>query len=157
MVWINNDGLRIKFGIEEAVAGNAGAFGEGVAGQRVIEAVIDLTEVGTAVAIVDFHAGIARGSRVQKVEVLIDEIATSSGTPTLNVGFMGQDFTTVIDADGFVAAAPLADLDDTAVPLAGTGDLMGTDLTAAGYITAQRTGGAYTGGKVRVKIYVQTL
>ncbi len=156
--WTNSDGLRITFGVDEAVTGTAGEYRTDDR-DRVAEVVINLTSLGTAAAIQDQHTTIPAGMRIARVELINETAATSGGSAVLNVGLQRLDRTTELDYDGFIAAGALATFDaagETVTYTEGStahGALIGTTLANPGYITADYDTAAFTAGRVRVRIY----
>lgn len=161
--WMNNDGLYIKYGTDEATAGKAGEYGTDVAGQRVIEFDLTLTGLGTAAAIVDDNVFIPAGVRIQKVEIINSTAATSGGSAALNIGLQRRDRSTELDYDGLVAAAALATFNaagETSTLTAGAtgaGALIGTTTAYSGYITADYDTAAFTAGVLKVRVTIQKL
>jgi hypothetical protein len=156
--WTNSDGLRILFGVDEAVTGSAGEYRTDDR-DRVVEVAFNLAPLGTAAAIQDQFVTIPAGVRIARVELINETAATSGGSATLNVGLQRLDRTTELDYDGFIAAGALATLDaagETVTYTEGTtahGALIGTTLAFPGYITADYDTAAFTAGRVRVRIY----
>lgn len=157
-VWVNNDGLRIVTGVDEAVTGKAGEY-RTVGSERMVEVQIDLTALGTAAAIQDQFVTIPAGAFISKVELITLVTATSSGTGTLNVGLQRLDRSTELDYDGFIAAAVLTTFNNAGETVVyqqdttGHGALIGTELANPGYITADYDTGAFQTGVVRVRVY----
>lgn len=160
--WMNNDGLYIKYGPDEATAGKAGQFADGVAGQLVIEANITLTSLGTSAAIVDDNVFVPAGYMVTRVQLQTTTAATSGGSATLNIGLIRRDRSTELDYDGLIAAAALATFNAVGEVVevntagqTGVGALVGTVLANSGYITADYDTAAFTAGVVKVRIFLQ--
>lgn len=159
--WMNNDGLYIKYGTDEATAGKAGAYGDVESGQHVVEANITLTGLGTSAAIVDDNVFIPAGVFITRVEIVATTAATSGGSAVLNLGLQRRDRSTELDYDGFVAAAPVADFGAAGNTVAYTqgsdehGALIGTTLANSGYLTADYDTAAFTAGVLKVRIFFQ--
>lgn len=158
MAWLNNDGLYVKFGTEEGVAGTAGEYTTR-GPTRLTEVLLTGTALGTAAAIQDDHTVIPAGARIEKVEVIAQTAMTSGGSATLNVGFSRLDRSTELDYDGLLAAFPLASMNAVGETnsltngSSGAGVLVGTVLANAGLLTADYDTAAFTGGTVKVRIH----
>lgn len=159
MAWINNDGLRIKFGAEE---GQAGAGGEYVTTgpQRMVELTIaDMTALGANAAVQEHHVVIPKGARIEKVETITVTAITSGGAAALNVGLVKADRSTELDFDGLIAAAAIATINaaggsqSLVVGSTGAGALIGTTLAENGILTADYDTAAYTAGKLVIRVY----
>ena len=155
--WINSDGLRVRFGTEEAEVTRGGELPSAGA-LREISFHLTLTTLGTASALVPDTTGIVvpSGARIYEIEVLNETEATSGGLATLNLGLARLDTTTAIDIDGLLVAAPLADYNlagETKVytiGVTGVGALVGTTLTNPGVLVADYDTAAFTAGELRV-------
>lgn len=158
MVWLNDDGLTVKFGTEEADAGKGGAYST-LGALRMAEVEITGTSIASTATLVDRHTIIPSGARIEKVEVVAETAFTSGGAATLDVGLVDQDETTAIDDDGLVAALALTsiDADGDVVELVqgstGHGALVGTTTSNAGYLTVHYGTAAYTAGVGKVRVY----
>lgn len=160
MGWYNSDGLYVKFGTEEATAGVAGEY-RTTGPQRMVELVIsDMTTVTANPAVLDYNVVIPKNARIEKVEVIVTTVCTDAGgTSVLNVGLKKTDNSTELDYEAFVKAMALSVLNvagETTVLTAGAtyaGDLIGTTLSANGYLTVDYTTEAYTAGAIKVRIY----
>jgi len=163
--WMNNDGLYIKYGTD---AGKslmpAGAYGGTEHGLHCAEFVIDLTLLTETETVMNDVVIFPANAYVSYVEVETLVVALT-GT-AIDVGLMGMDRVTPVDADGFLTIFPIAAMgaagertrlqQDTTVPtgIAGRGALVGTETTVPGLISASRTSAtAFTAGKVRVRIF----
>jgi hypothetical protein len=118
----------------------------------------DMTALGTAFAIASDTVTIPNGARIDRVVVINETLATGTGA-VLNVGLYDQDRTSVYDADGLVAALPLASADaagETVTLTVGAsyaGSAIGTTLTNTCLISADYDTAAYTAGKLIVRVY----
>lgn len=161
MVWLNNDGLTVKFGKEEGDAGKGGQYRTD-GPLRMAEVEINGTDIGSTATLVDRHTIIPNGARIEKVEVVAETAFTSGGAATLDVGLVDQDESTAIDDDGLVAALALTSIDASGdvVELVqgstGHGALVGTTLSNAGYITVHYGTAAYTAGRAVIRVYYYT-
>lgn len=157
--WINNDGLRIQIGVSEAEVTRSGeqAMNDG---RRIFETVIDLANLGSSTALLEDTRTtvLPSGLRIDEIQVINETAATSGGSATLNLGLVRQDATTTYDADGFLAAAPLADFNlagETLIYRIGTtgaGAFIGTTLANAGFLVADYDTAAFTAGRLLVRI-----
>lgn len=156
--WFNNDGLLVKFGVDEATVGNGGEYNFNA--EHMVEFDLDLTTVpavGTPLIVSD-TVTIPNGSVVTKVEVLVKEVSVGA-TANLDLGLIDQDRATAIDLNGLVAAGD--DWNGAAVGTTTTytvgsveaGALLGTVLTNTGYVTANYDTAAFTDGTLRVRIF----
>lgn len=162
MVWVNDDGLRVKFGIEEAEKALVTEITNGDY-KRVIEIVVDPDRLpGTAdnSVLIDDSYVIPAGAQFTSVEILTSD-AFTAGTGTLNIGIVDADGgTNILDVDAFVVAATVAELNIGGVNLSGwVGDLVndGTTagtvpLTEAGLLTWEVDTAAIVGGYATIRI-----
>lgn len=155
--WINSDGLRIRLGTTEAEVTRGGEL-NALGAMREFEFQITLTSLGTGSALINDTTGILipAGFRLDEVEIVNETAATSGGSAVLNIGLVRQDTTTTYDADGLIAAAPLADFNaagerKTYKPgETYAGALLGTSLAYTGYLVADYDTAAFTAGELRV-------
>lgn len=156
--YLDSDGLLRKYGTSKGVATNAGEFRHNGA-LRQMEVKIDLTTLTDTAAIISDVTFFPRGARIEEVEVVTLTAATSGGSAVLNVGLIGTDRSTVIDADAFVSAMAKTAVDAAGektvlrVGSTGAGSSIGTTTSAVGYITADYDTAAFTAGVVLVRIY----
>jgi hypothetical protein len=157
-IWYNNDGLRIKLGVDEARVTRGGEYAS-YGDFREYEVVIGpLTALGTSEAIQAHGVLIPAGFFIESVDVIANVAATSGGSATLDVGLIRQNTTTAYDDDGLVAALALASINvagERTVLTAGVtsaGALIGTALANTGLITASYNTAAFTAGEVTVRI-----
>lgn len=161
MAWLNNDGLYIKTGYEQAagptLAGEIKTYGR----LREIEVKINLTSLGTGSTILSDVTYFPKGARIEEVEVVTETAATSGGAAVLNLGLIRTDRTTAYDADGFIAALAITTHDAAGektvlrVGSTGAGAFIGTTLANVGLLVADYDTAAYTAGvlKVRIRYY----
>ena len=158
MAWVNNDGLVVLFDKEEATDSLAGELPASGAYRTVQVVIPDLTTLGTASTLLDDFTSIPDGARIAKVTVITDTAVTSGGAAVLNIGLLKLDRSTAIDADGLVAALPIASFNaagETVELTAGVtygGALLGTTITDAGLLYADYDTAAFTAGAIRVLI-----
>lgn len=157
--WTNADGLTIYYGADAATLGNGGEY-KTFDRSRVIDVEIDLTTLTANPAVIS-RVHFPHGKTLDKVEVITDVAATSGGSAVLNVGFYKTDGTTAVDADGAVAALPVANINvagETNTLTAGVtyaGALVGTVVEAdeVTVISADYDTAAFTAGRVRLRFY----
>lgn len=170
MVWTNNDGLRIKFGVEESALTTGGAIEMDGALNMVELKVLGTDVSSTAGTIPGRSSGvegimIPKDAMVAKVELFAEKGVTSSGgSATLDIGLKKVN-DTELDYDGLVAALDvdsatdgtgLGTIGNTIVLTQGTtanGAKLGTILTDAGYLCMNYAGEALTGGVIVVRVF----
>ena len=163
--WKNDDGLYIKYGTNEGTSTHfAGEYEDNQAGALCIEVVIDLTALTATETILNDAVWVPANALITKVETFAI-VGAATGT-AIDVGLIDQDRSTEIDYNGLLAAAPTANMNSVGetsvyqvavtIPtgLTGTGALVGTEVTNAGYISASRTDAtAFTAGKIRLRVW----
>jgi hypothetical protein len=164
MSWLNADGLYIKFGQEEAVAGKGGQFATPDGGNvHVIEFDLNLASLPSAAAIVSDNIRVPSGFYVKEVELFVKTAAASSGGGTLNVGIIRSDRATEEDYDGLAAAVAVTAVDAVGDVVSliqggtGHGALVGTQLAATaknGYFTAHYGTAVFQSGVVQVRVHL---
>ena len=113
--WVNADGLRVKFGAHEGELGRGGVVGLSPE-VNISEFTIDWTVMAlgtdaTHNVVFDYDAVFPQGGVLERAEFVVTEVWTGSST-TINFGLIERDdFTTIIDADGIMAAVPLTVMD----------------------------------------------
>lgn len=163
MGWYNADGLYIKFGVEEATPGKVANY-RTAGPQQMLEIYLDETTLkglsATAGAtVLDYNAVLPKNARIEKVEVIAQKAATSSGAAALNIGLIRTDLSTELDYNGLVAALALTAIDaagettSLVVGSSGAGALIGTTLANNGYLVADYDTAAYTAGELRIRVY----
>ena len=149
--WINDDGLVVRFGIEEAVQRNIGAY-QSHGPRRFVEVIAQAGELPLAAdssTILNDQFAIPEGAYIEDVEIVTTTTFVGADA-TFDLGVINQDRSTGGDPDGFVEAATLAELNAGGTNVAGwVGDLVGTTLDAAKLLvwnvsTANLTAGAAT-------------
>lgn len=156
MVWVNKDGLRVKFGTEEAEAARVTEV-TGGSDTRVIEIVVDsnsLPAVADNSVIIDDSYVVPKGVVFQSVTITSSD-AFTAGTGVLNVGLVDADGgTDILDVDALVAAATVAELN-----AGGTNDsgwvgsgLFGLPLAEPAYLTWEVDTAAIVGGSATIRI-----
>lgn len=178
MTWMNNDGLFVKFGIEEGADARGGEVSD--ATRHEVELVIDWTDVLSATASVlgsvgtvdggktgSFGVMFPKGARIERAETIVITPFTSSGTigtSTLVTGLLkSSDRTTDLDNDGFTTTSFVGSLFDAAgetqsiIPgSTGAGSLFGTTVTENGVFcvaNSQHASHPFTAGKLKFKVW----
>lgn len=173
---VNDDGLRIKFGTQEADKASGG-FSVTGGDHEYIEMDLDWTEMLSATtAIVGsvgnpgaFGVELPEGARLLKIETEVEEVFTNGGTLGTATVVLGtkksSDRSTELDHDGLLTTAATG----TALGLAtvgtvttigvgdtGAGAQLGTTLAEEGVLTASNSAHGshpYTAGKLRVRVF----
>ena len=164
-VWVNGDGLAVKFGKEEGTVGKIGDHADTWGPLNVSEVHFDYTDIPSLAnilvapqGILDYTTVIPAGSRIQEVRIWAETAATSGGSATLDVGLIQMDFATELDYNGLIAALAL-----TAVDTAGeqtvlnkgstsAGALIGTTTSVDGFLTVNYNTASFTAGKFIVQV-----
>jgi hypothetical protein len=155
--WFNPDGLFVKFGTDKTITNRAGEY-RTLGALRDIELKIDLTALTTTGVIQSDQTFIPDGYRLEEVEVVAQTAATSGGAPTLDIGLVRNDRTTVVSQTTFVAALAMTAIDAAGeknvlrVGSTGAGASMGAIITNGGYILARANTAAFTAGSVVIRI-----
>lgn len=172
-MWINKDGLPIKFGTEKGIellnVGEYKTFNG--ASESVLEIELDLTKLTTDEQVLSWTAYLPAGAQVNWVKS-VAEVVGQTGT-SIDLGLVYKHATThaitELDYDGLLAAFPLSGCYDAVgdtivftetatIPASqtGTGDLIGTILptTAERYFlsASYADGSAFTAGLLRITI-----
>ena len=168
MAYLNADGLYKKIGTEKAVASRAGEY-KTYGNMR--DLVVDITfgngttnTLGTSSVIQSDVLFLPTSVRIEEVEV-VTLVAEVGGTPTLDVGVINTDRSTVPSSPGAGATAILAAYPNASLAALGTKNVIRLGGTGAGtwvglttpttnpnYITAKMSTTAATAGSVRVII-----
>lgn len=161
MAWLNNDGLLIKYGTEEALHGGGGEYRWN---GPFTEVEIDvqwnrLNAFGTR-TILDETVRIPNGVLLTSAEFEVIVPFTSGGSATLTLGFFDTDRTTAYDEDGIDATIALTAIDAVGETVTCDGALINTvlanntpNLISATVGTANYTAGR---GKLRLRYFVPT-
>jgi hypothetical protein len=160
--WLNPDGLYLKTGTDEGVAGIAGTFADPVAGAHVTEITgLDLTTLTTSPVVIEDGFMLPKDAVIQKVDVIATTAGTSGGSATFDLGLIRSDRTTELDYNGILAAVALTDVDALGETHSytghsvsnGIGALGAVELPNDGYLTANYTTAAFETGIVTIRIY----
>jgi hypothetical protein len=155
--YLNSDSLFVKIGTTKAVPNLAGEFktyGE----LREVELVIDLTTLTSSQVIQSDQEFIPSGVRIEEVEIVAETAATSGGAPTLDIGLIQTDRTTVTSNTAFAAAVALATMTPAGakqvlrIGSTGVGALVGSTTAQVNHICARANAATYTAGRIVVRI-----
>lgn len=175
-IWVNPDGLSVKFSPDKGDVVKGGAFARTDDGMQVSEFIIDYTDLlsataailGSAAAANDGALGVMlpEGAVIEEVETVALAAFTSSGTvgsATLEIGLIkASDRTTALDADGLTTTSVVGSTFDAVgeknvirVGSTGAGSSIGVALTENGVIAVRNSAHAthpYTAGKLKVRV-----
>lgn len=164
--WLNSDGLYIEYGPDEVTVVDGGEY-KAFGALHEVEIEIDLTDLATATeTILSDTITIPNGARIEKVVLVVETAAGSTGSATLDIGLIDQDRTTELDYNGFVAALAVAEMSDAGAVIefingadstpageSGDGALVGTTLSNTGLITAGAGTEVFNAGRLKCRIY----
>lgn len=155
--WDNADGLHLTFGPDKAIPTTAGEFktyGE----LRTTEVKIDLSTLAVTTPLILANTTYFPKCRIEEVVIEVQTAATSSGSGTLDIGFIKQDRTTELDYNGLIAAEVKGTIDTAGKKVTyinGTskaGALIGTTTTDVGLLVANVNTAVYQTGIVYIRI-----
>jgi hypothetical protein len=162
-IWVNDDGLRIRFGVEEAVntkIGEYGAFDPGSV--HLVQLELKWEDMQDLDKVVHYAVRLpganGRTFFLKDAKIYVEEaFASTGGLFTLVVGLDNADGT-VFDADGIDADVTQAELAKTADGSEGvqmTGALVGERLanTQPLYVTTDVNGAVPTAGKAWLRLW----
>lgn len=153
MVWTNNDGLNIRFGLEKGEVGKGGELpSDGdiiVAKFKILGASVPATD--TPIETIP-EAGIPDNVYLDSVDLFVTTTFVGA-TATLDIGLFGDNndgtYSTV-DDNGIVAASAVAAL-VAGAKITGAGALIGTVLAGTGnrplYVSSGYNTAAFTAGE----------
>lgn len=161
--WVNDDGLRIRFGTGEALVTRGGVVENGV--EHVVEiellasdlkAYDDSTDPTT---ILDWNTRIPAGAFLKSAELTV-LTAFAGATATLDIGLVNasdqEAAFTDEDDDGIDAAIAVTAIDAAGDTITCDGALIGTTLgsDSGGYLVSAEAGTAtFTAGEARLRIH----
>lgn len=129
MAWLNNDGLLVKFGTEEAIVGGGGEFTwDGPNAKLDIDIRYNMLNAFGTRTILDETVRIPNGLLLRSASFQVIVPFTSGGAATLDLGLYDMDRTTAYDADGIDAAIALTAIDTVGETVTCDGALIGTIL-----------------------------
>jgi len=163
--WVNDDGLRIRFGRGLAQVTRGGEFSDADGGRTLVEVDVvgtDLKAFNDATdptTILDWNTRIPPGAYLEAAELDV-QVAFAGATATLTLGLVKASDQvaafTDLDADGIdatIAVTAIAAAGDTITcdgALIGT--VLGTD--SGGYLVSAEAGTAnFTAGKAKLRIW----
>jgi len=155
--YLNQDGLFVKIGTTKATPNLAGEF-KTYGALREIEVAIDLTALTSTSVIQSDQVFIPSGVRIEEVEIVAETAATSGGAPTLDVGMIQTDRTTVTSNTSFIAALAMTAIDAAGeknvlrIGSTSVGAAVGTTTSQVNYIAARANTATFTAGRVVVRI-----
>ena len=155
-VWVNGEGIDVRFGTSAAVASKGGApVNSGETNTVVFD--LDLTELATGSDLVidDEMQTLPKGALITEAFIDVLTAATSGGSATLDVGIYGVDDGAAIDDNGIDAAVALAAITPAGARIVCDGAIVGTALAEHSFIGAGAGTAVFTAGKVRVTIKYQ--
>jgi hypothetical protein len=149
-VWVNSDGLVVRFGLEQAKEALAGA-GAQAGEMKTVEAVLDsdrMAAFGTNLILGEAtKVCLPAGFKLVSATLYVEEAFDSSGDAlTLSIGLCEQDGT-VIDDDGIDSAIAQAAIDSTSESVACDGALIGTILAKDSFLTVLANTATATAGR----------
>lgn len=158
--WINDDGLVIRFGVEEAVLRNIGAY-RTHGPRRFVEVIVDPAnrffpeqDDGFDEEILNDQFAIPAGAFIESVEIMTYEDFT--GTGVLSVGLTAQDRAltgATHDDDALVDEASVANLNAGGTNVAAwVGSLVGETLDEARLLTWKVDTADLAGGKATIRV-----
>lgn len=163
--WVNDDGLEVRFGLDQAALIAEGRTSVGGEVQELVIEIdaVDITDVDVAPLIYS-KVGLPQFAQLISATLYVTTVWTSGGSPTLDVGLYhddGDGTYTVEDVDGFDVDIALTALDSVGAITAmdgayvnGTDDVVpddsaGRDLyVSIGYQTTDK----YTAGAAKLVI-----
>jgi hypothetical protein len=177
-LWQNADGLTVRTGRDEAAVAKGGEYNS-LGALQCIEAKINYTDLLSATATIFGSAStlpgvgslgveIPKGARIEKMEFLVEEAFTSSGTigsATFVSGLIRNDRTTAYTANGFTTTsatgtalglATVGSLTTVTIGSTGVGAYVGTTLANKGWLVLANSAHAshpYTAGKLVMRVY----
>ncbi len=164
-LWLNSDGLLVKYGIQEGIPGKVGEYQDTHLGDAVINVELDYSlftgVTATNAVIVDYNTLVPKGAIIDHIVVVTDKAFNT--LTTIDMGLVREDMTTTYDEDGLIVTLPLASINSvgerteivsttSTYPGALWNASTGTALANAGYIVASYAGTAPTTGNLKVKI-----
>jgi hypothetical protein len=178
-MWVNNDGLTVKFGTEEAASARGGHYALEDQGRHVIDFTIDWKDalsataaiLGSVATVANPRTGsqgvaIPAGFIPEFMETTALTAFTSSGTigsSTLEIGLINaSDRTTALNADAFTTTAFVGSVFDATnenvlvkTGTTGAGDQYGIAVTANGLIAVRNSAHAthpFTAGVLKCRL-----
>lgn len=158
--WVNADGLPLRFGVDQAKAGEGGQFRwNGPMVEYEFDLIWNKLEPFGTVDYLGRSVRIPDGMLLTEATIEVTQAFTSGGAATLTLGFHNADGT-AYDADGIDVAVPLTSLDTVGETTVCDGALINAILANPSkkysYTTATVGVANYTAGKakLRMKLFV---
>lgn len=159
-LWVNNDGLPIRFGTELAKVGEGGQYRwNGPFAEYEYDVIWDDLEAFGTVDFLGRSVRIPNGMLLTEATFEVSEAFTSLGAPTLTFGFHNADGT-AYDADGIDVSIAMTAIDAVGDTITCDGALVNKILDNPNkkysYVTCTVGVADYTAGKgkLRLKLYV---
>lgn len=159
MVWHNEDGLVVRFGVERTAKAKVAEYTTD-GPRRMVEVVLnhaDLPAVADGVTVLSEEARLPLGAWVEEVEMTVtEEFDSAADGGLLNVGTIDLDRSSNGDTDGFVVAATEAELAvGTTSNVAGWvgAHVDGPVLASPQLLTVEVDGEEFTAGEAVIRIY----
>ena len=156
--WLNNDGLEVNFGKDQAPTQLTGEY-HNDGPLHCVEVKFDYTDlpaVASNSVIINDQYTLPKGSIVEKVEIFCDtDIDSTSDDLTLNVGWVDLDRTSNVDVDAFVVAATQTELNTGGTNVAGWvgAEVGGLKTTTAKLLTWEVDAHAATAGSGVIRLF----
>lgn len=152
-IWTNPDGLRVRFGLDQAALAREGSPAQSGA-FKVYEFDIVGTEVGLTFGIMNKTPSvILPAGAIVKSAIMTVTTAFTGATATLDIGTAKVDGT-VIDEDGFIAAATVASMATVGATITGAGALINTALTFDSVLVVDYDTAAFTAGRGKLVVTI---
>jgi hypothetical protein len=165
----NADGLRQRYGVNEATVQRGGEYSRLSDGRHCVEVTLDLLALSTACTaasgnecIICDNVTIPNGAFIEELVVVVTK-ETAGVNANLDLGLVDQDRSTEIDFNGFLAASDdwnagtdLGTVTSFKVGSTEVGALVGTKITNTGLITASPDTADFTAGVLKIRIFYST-
>jgi hypothetical protein len=155
--WINEDGLAINFGTDEAVKRNIGSYCQ-YGPVHWVEILMDFSELplvaDNSVILNDFFV-LPDGAFIESVEIRVPETAFNSAADgeLFNLGWIDTDRSSNVDVDAFIVAATQTELNTGGTNVAGwVGVGVGAVLATAKLLTWEVNVEQPTAGSTVIRI-----
>jgi hypothetical protein len=154
-IWKNNDGLRVRFGTDQADAAREGSpCQSGSTKKMEIDIVYsDMAAFGLNQFVNKVPTAVMPAGMLLKSAVLtvVEPFDSAGDALTLDIGTANQDGT-VVDADGIDVAVAQASIDAIGETVTCDGALIGTILASDQYLTLRANVATATAGKAKLLI-----
>lgn len=156
--WMNADGLYLQYGTAKPVVDVAGEYST-LGDFREINIRLDLTTLTSTPAIISQNLKFPTEMRIARVDI-INDVAATGASATLDLGLQREDRTTELDYDGLIAQLAITSFNaagetqSLTAGSTGAGALVGTSTTNVGYLTANYNTTAFSTGAVNIRIFL---